>query len=164
LEAIGPIRIHRSRSDVVDADSLFTKLLGGSATEMFDRGLGTGVRAVQSGESSKERSNDGDDFALRMRLNMERCFLDEEVCRLRVDGEPIVSGPCTAARNYISSYSFSVVSTMGFFRTLPTLLTAMLTFPNFATTSSNNFLTSTLELASYDTSKSGLPAGFVISA
>jgi hypothetical protein len=82
LEAIGPIRIHRSRSDVVDADSLFTKLLGGCATEMFNWGLGTGVCAVQPGESSKEGCDDSDDFALGMRFDMERCFLDEEVRRL----------------------------------------------------------------------------------
>jgi hypothetical protein len=49
---------------------------------MLDGGLGTSICAVQSGESGKEGSDDGDDFALGMGFDMNRCFLDEEVRRL----------------------------------------------------------------------------------
>jgi hypothetical protein len=59
---------------------------------MFDRGLGTGVRAIQSGERSKEGSDYGDDFAFGVGFDMERGFFDEEVGCLGVDGKPIISG------------------------------------------------------------------------
>jgi len=85
------VRVHRSRSDVGHADSLFTEFLGGCATEMFDGGLGTGVCAVQSGESGQKGGDDGDDFTLGMGFNVEPGFFDEEVRRLGIDGEPVIS-------------------------------------------------------------------------
>ena len=55
---------------------------------MLHRRLGARVRGVKPGERRQQRSQDGDDLAAF--IHPLPRFLDEEICRLGVDGEHLI--------------------------------------------------------------------------
>jgi hypothetical protein len=64
------IRIHRPRTNVINANPFRSKFLRSSATKMLHGSFSTRVRTIQPCESSEEGCDDGDDLAVRIRFDM----------------------------------------------------------------------------------------------
>ena len=127
IRAFGGIeegRVHRSRADRRHRDAAIAELFRGGAGEVFDRRLGAGIGGIERREGAEQRRDQ------RETLPLSLTFLPASFRKKKADLE------LTAV---ILSYSASVMSTIGFFNTLPTVLIAISMPPSAALASAKSF-------------------------
>lgn len=138
----------RTWRNTVNSNPSICQLLRHASSEVLHRRLASSIWSITPRKRPKKSRDDRDNFAFV--FNVFGRLFEKEECTLRIHptsihtlathhagGRPGRIEDKTYAN--ITSYSSSLTSTIGFFSTMPTVLTNISTLPCSCKTSSNNF-------------------------